>query len=57
VTVQDLADNLRPDDGAALVGPPGGVVDQLTLPRQQLRGREPVNPEALVPADPDGSLL
>jgi hypothetical protein len=36
VPVQDLADDLRADDGAALSGPTGGAVDQLTLQSQQL---------------------
>jgi hypothetical protein len=57
VPVQDLADHLRPDDRAALTGPAGGAVDQLPLQGQQLRGREPVNPEPPVVADPDGPLL
>ena len=56
VAVQDLADNLRPDDGAALAGPAGGAVDQLPLKCQQLRRREPVHPQAPVVADPDGPL-
>ena len=56
VAVQDLADQLRPDDGAALAGPAGGAVDQLPLKGQQLRGREPVNPQAAVVANPDGPL-
>ena len=38
VAVQDLADDLRPDDGAALARPAGGAVDQLPLKSQQLRG-------------------
>jgi hypothetical protein len=57
VAVQDLTDPLGPDDGAALAGPTGGAVDQLPLKAQQLRRREPVDPEALIPADPDGPLV
>ena len=56
VPVQDLADHLGPDDGAALVGPPGGAVDQVPLKGQQLRRREPVDPQPAVVADPDGPL-
>jgi hypothetical protein len=39
VAVEDLADQLGPDHGATLVGPPGGAVDQVPLKCQQLRGR------------------
>ena len=52
VAVQDLADHLGPDDGAALAGPAGGAVDQLPLKGQQLRRREPVDPQAAVAGDP-----
>ena len=57
VAVQDLADQLGPDDGAALAGPAGGAVDQLPLKGQQLRRREPVHPQAPVAGDPDGPLV
>jgi hypothetical protein len=57
VAVQDLADNLRPDDGAALACPAGRAVDQLTLQGQQLRRREPLHAQPAVVADPDGPLL
>jgi hypothetical protein len=38
VAVQDLTDNLRPDDGAALACPAGGALDQLTLKSQSPEG-------------------
>ena len=57
VAVQDLADDLRPHHGAALIRPAGGAVDQLPLKCQQLRRREPVHPQAAVVADPHGPLL
>jgi hypothetical protein len=57
VAVQDLADDLRLDDGAALVGPPGGAVDELALQGQQLRGRVAVDAKAAVARDLDGPLL
>jgi hypothetical protein len=57
VTVQDLADDLRPDDCAALTCPLGGAVDQVPLERQQLRGREPLNTETAVTSNPDGPLF
>jgi hypothetical protein len=44
VPVQDLADQLGPDHGAALIGAVGGAVNQLPLKGQQLRGREAIDP-------------
>jgi hypothetical protein len=51
-----VTDNLRPDHRAALACPAGGALDQLPLESQQLRGREPVNPQAAVVSNPDGPL-
>ena len=57
VAVQDLADHFRPDHGAALIRPCSGAVDQLPFQGQQLRRREPLNPQAPVMSNPDRPLL
>jgi hypothetical protein len=57
VAVQDLADELGTQDGAALVCPLGGAVHELPLKSQQLQRREPVHPQAAVVGDPHSALL
>jgi len=39
VTVQDLPENLRTDDGAALVRPAGRAIHEVALQGQQFRCR------------------
>jgi hypothetical protein len=57
MVVQGLADNLGPDDGTALVAPPGGAVDELPLQGQQLWRRVAVDPQPAVATDPDRPLV
>jgi hypothetical protein len=52
VAVQDLPENLRPDDGAVLACPAGRAVHELALQGQQLRCRVAVDAQPPVAADP-----
>jgi integrase len=54
VAVQELADQVGTDRGAALICPTGGALDQLTLKGQQLRGRVAVDAKTAITADPQG---